>query len=76
MVAHALREGRFQTKADYDSAVQALGTVDRADEVIAYRNLRPECGVFQEGDKMMCDCGVVWKVDTIDPLPQCRSRPA
>ena len=76
VVAHALREGRFQTKADYDAAVRTLGTVDRADEIIAYWNLRPECRAYQIGERMMCDCGSVWKADTIEPLPNCRSLPA
>jgi hypothetical protein len=75
VVAHALREGRFQTKAEYDAEVRSLGTVDRADEVIAFRDLRPECGAFQIGDKMMCDCGVTWKVDAVRPAPYCRTVP-
>lgn len=75
VVAHALREGRFQTKAAFDAEVRALGTVARADEVIAYRDLRPECTAFQIGDKMMCDCGVTWKVDAIGPIPYCRKQP-
>jgi hypothetical protein len=72
-VAHALREGRFRTKADYDAEVRALGTVARADEVIGYHNLRPGCRVFQEGGRMMCECGVSWKVDTVEPIPNCKS---
>jgi hypothetical protein len=75
VVAHALREGRFQTKAEYDAEVRLLGTVDRADEVIAFRDLRPECGAFQIGNKMMCNCGVTWKVDAVGPAPNCRTPP-
>jgi hypothetical protein len=76
VVAHAIREGRFHAKADYDSAVRSLGTVDRADEIIAYWNLRPECKAYQIGERMMCECGNVWKVDRIEPLPHCRTLPA
>lgn len=75
LVAHALREGRFQTKAEYDAEVRLLGTVARADEVIAFRNLRPQCIAFQIGDKMMCDCGVTWKVGAVGPTPYCRKHP-
>jgi hypothetical protein len=74
VVAHALREGRFQTKAEFDAEVRNLGTVARADEIIASRNSRPDCAAFQIGHKMMCDCGVTWDVHSNEPIPNCRKQ--
>lgn len=76
VVAHSLREGRFQTKAEFDAEVRSLGTVGQADQIIAFRNLRPNCEATRYGDRMVCDCGVTWKAETTDPLPNCKKLPA
>lgn len=72
LVAHALCEGRFDTKVQFDDHVRALSTVMQADQILAHRKLRPpECEVFRTGDLMMCECGSTWKIDAIDP-PNCK----
>ena len=70
VVAHALREGRFASKADFDAEVRKLGTIDRADEILAFNLLRPGCGAWRRGNLMICECGVSWHVDAV-ALPIC-----
>jgi hypothetical protein len=71
MVAQALREGRFRNKAEFDQQVRALGTVEQADAVIAFRQIRYECRAWQYGNRMVCDCRATWMVGDPDP-PNCR----
>lgn len=72
LVGHALSEGRFNTKIEFDDHVRALSTVAQADAVIAFRKLRrSDCEVWRRGDLMVCECGVHWKLDAVDP-PHCK----
>jgi hypothetical protein len=71
IVAKALREGRFHSKADFDVAASELGTIEQADEIIAFNRLRPDCDAWRHGQLMVCECGASWKVDEPNP-PVCR----
>ena len=71
IVAKALREGRFASKAEFDLEVRRLGTIKEAEEVIAFSQRRPGCKAWRHGNLMVCDCGTAWKVDSADP-PKCK----
>jgi hypothetical protein len=51
--------------------VRKLGNVLAADEIIAFRNLRFGCKAWRYGKRMVCDCGVSWLVEEVDP-PKCK----
>jgi len=71
VVAQALTDGLVATKADFDKRVRTLGNVIAADELIAFRNLRPGCRAWRHGKSMVCECGSAWAVDNADP-PKCK----
>ncbi|MFC7515125.1 hypothetical protein ACFQUU_08930 [Herbaspirillum sp. GCM10030257] len=71
VVAQAITDGTVQTKADFDAMVRTLGTVAGADELIAFRKLRPGCKAWRHGKRMVCDCGTAWLADNPSP-PDCK----
>jgi hypothetical protein len=74
VVAQALTNGTVSTKAEFDSIVRTLGNVGGADELIAFRKLRPGCHAWRHGKSMVCECGVTWQVDDTNP-PHCKVMP-
>lgn len=72
IVAKALREGRAPSKAAFDAEVRRLGTIEEADEVIAFNKRRPGCKAWLYGRRMVCDCGRSWLVSEPDP-PKCNA---
>jgi hypothetical protein len=74
VAAQAITDGSVQTKAEFDAIVRTLGTVVGADELIAFRRLRPGCKAWRHGQRMICDCGATWLADDNDP-PSCKVMP-
>jgi hypothetical protein len=71
LVARALYSGAARNKAEFDKRVRTLGTLAAADELIAFREKRFGCRAWRHGSSMVCECGVSWPVDSIDP-PHCK----
>jgi hypothetical protein len=74
LVAQAMTDGAVATKAQFDGAVRTLGNVRDADELIAFRNLRPGCRAWRHGKTMTCECSVHWRIDDPAP-PYCKEMP-
>lgn len=71
VVAAALDAGAVFSKGAFDAQVGLLGTLNAADELIAFRNLRPGCKAFRHGKNMTCECGLTWNAGDANP-PHCR----
>jgi len=63
IVAKAIHEGRFYSKAQFDLAARELATIEQADELLAMLERRPGCEAWRRGQLMVCECRVTWKDD-------------
>lgn len=75
VVAQALTNGTVSTKGEFDAIVRTLGNIRGAEELIAFRNIRPGCKAWRHGKRMVCECGSSWVVDDPEP-PRCKELPA
>jgi hypothetical protein len=67
LVAEALTDGAVSTKAEFDEMVHQIRNIQDADELIAFRNLRPGCKAWRHGKMLVCECGAAWVAN--DPAP-------
>jgi hypothetical protein len=74
VVAQALTYGMASTKAEFDEMVRNSGNLPGANELIAFRTLRPGCKAWRHGKSMICDCGAHWRADDANP-PKCMVMP-